>query len=68
MAKKKRKPKKRLPAEDRTFEGTRPKNRKADEEQLVMPPDVYDRLRVTMAHALAAATKARTPEWSARTA
>jgi len=55
MGKKKRKPKKRLPAEDRTFEGNRPKKRD-DEEQLVMPPDVYDRLRVTMAHALAAAT------------
>lgn len=56
MGKKKRKPKKRLPAEDRTFEGTRPKKKKEAEEQLVMPPDVYDRLRVTMAHALAAAT------------
>lgn len=55
MGKKKRKPKRRLPAEERTFEGKSSKRAKGPEPS-IPPGDVYDPLRVTMAHALAAST------------
>lgn len=56
MGKKKRKPKKRPPAEERMFEGNRPKPKKSDDAPLPVPGDVYEPLRVTMAHAVAAST------------
>jgi hypothetical protein len=59
MGKKKRKPKRRLPADERMFEGTKPKSKSKpapDEAPPKLTTDVYEPLRVTMAHALAAST------------